>query len=260
MHQDGRLGAHRLICSSFIFFNRGLLGEHNKTTTGISEIRNCYNKVSSFTQHSQNTRLPMVCYSCKQTEEVVATEQTAKQAHGSDWGKHQATLWLTTLFLTNCWSIVNTIHELRLLLTENRLRSDGSALAITEWWLHPWIPDAAMELNGLTLHFHDRNKNKIKDHLPRITTKQPTGRRSPWENWCQENHLLLNVSKTKELIVDLCGKFIGGSEVERVDSWEWPSHKFCLGAPLWWNPDSSYPSSAHGTIRTTLPSLQYDGG
>ena len=46
------------------------------------------------------------------------------------------------------------------------------------------------------------------------------------ERWCRENNLLLNASKTKELIVDYRRKqqsdirslCIGGSEVERVDS------------------------------------------
>ncbi|KAK1785701.1 hypothetical protein P4O66_019042, partial [Electrophorus voltai] len=49
------------------------------------------------------------------------------------------------------------------------------------------------------------------------------------ENWCQENNLLLNVSKTKELIVD-CSKMqerhnqsvrISGTTVERVDSFRY---------------------------------------
>ncbi|KAK1792853.1 hypothetical protein P4O66_012763 [Electrophorus voltai] len=49
------------------------------------------------------------------------------------------------------------------------------------------------------------------------------------ENWCQENNLLLNVSKTKELIVDCSKKQerhyqpvrIGGTTVERVDSFRY---------------------------------------
>ncbi|XP_041834208.1 uncharacterized protein LOC121635190 [Melanotaenia boesemani] len=48
------------------------------------------------------------------------------------------------------------------------------------------------------------------------------------EVWCQENHLLLNVSKTKELIVDfrkqprsLHPLLISGSEVERVDTFRY---------------------------------------
>ncbi|KAK1794815.1 hypothetical protein P4O66_010027, partial [Electrophorus voltai] len=49
------------------------------------------------------------------------------------------------------------------------------------------------------------------------------------ENWCQENNLLLNVSKTKELIVDCSKKQeqhyqpvrISGTMVERVDSFRY---------------------------------------
>ncbi|KAK1784642.1 hypothetical protein P4O66_003271 [Electrophorus voltai] len=49
------------------------------------------------------------------------------------------------------------------------------------------------------------------------------------ENWCQENHLLLNISKTKELIVDCSKKQewhyqpvrINGTTVERVDSFRY---------------------------------------
>ncbi|KAK1790955.1 hypothetical protein P4O66_014791 [Electrophorus voltai] len=52
------------------------------------------------------------------------------------------------------------------------------------------------------------------------------------ENWCQENNLLLNVSKTKELIVDCSKKQerhyqpvrISGNTVERVDQVPWSSH------------------------------------
>ncbi|KAK1784329.1 hypothetical protein P4O66_003518 [Electrophorus voltai] len=54
------------------------------------------------------------------------------------------------------------------------------------------------------------------------------------ENWCQENNLLLNVSKTKELIVDCSKKQeqhyqpvrISGTTVERVDSFRY------LGVPI----------------------------
>ncbi|KAK1804850.1 hypothetical protein P4O66_003552 [Electrophorus voltai] len=49
------------------------------------------------------------------------------------------------------------------------------------------------------------------------------------ENWCQENNLLLNISKTKELIVDFSKKQerhyqpvrINGTTVERVDSFRY---------------------------------------
>ncbi|KAK1804796.1 hypothetical protein P4O66_003643 [Electrophorus voltai] len=52
------------------------------------------------------------------------------------------------------------------------------------------------------------------------------------ENWCQVNNLLLNVSKTKELIMDCSKKQerhyqpvrISGTTVERVDQVPWCSH------------------------------------
>ena len=49
------------------------------------------------------------------------------------------------------------------------------------------------------------------------------------ERWCQENNLMLNVSKTKELIIDFSRKqqrsyhplSIKGAEVERVNSFKY---------------------------------------
>ncbi|KAK1806300.1 hypothetical protein P4O66_000175 [Electrophorus voltai] len=62
------------------------------------------------------------------------------------------------------------------------------------------------------------------------------------ENWCQENNLLLNVSKTKELIVDCSKKQerhyqpvrISGTTVERVDSFR-RLRDFRLPSKVLWN-------------------------
>ncbi|XP_073772589.1 uncharacterized protein [Danio rerio] len=64
---------------------------------------------------------------------------------------------IPSIFLTNARSIANKMDELRLQLVENRLCRDCCALMLTESWLHPGIPDAAVELTDFTLHRHDRN-------------------------------------------------------------------------------------------------------
>ncbi|KAK1796449.1 hypothetical protein P4O66_009500 [Electrophorus voltai] len=64
------------------------------------------------------------------------------------------------------------------------------------------------------------------------------------ENWCQENNLLLNVSKTKDLIVDCSKKQewhyqpvrISGTTVERVGTLVFTSRRTCPGPaiPIAW--------------------------
>lgn len=62
------------------------------------------------------------------------------------------------------------------------------------------------------------------------------------EDWCQENRLLLNVSKTKELIVDFSRKqrdffplHICGSEVERVDTFKYLGLGVTISQALSWS-------------------------
>lgn len=91
--------------------------------------------------------------------------QDRKQKQGcraSAWERLRKTphkTLLTSLFLTNARSVVNKMDELKLQLVDNRLIRECCALIITELWLHPAIPDAAVELEGCVLHHYNRNLN-----------------------------------------------------------------------------------------------------
>ncbi len=57
--------------------------------------------------------------------------------------------------------------------------------------------------------------------------------------WCNNNHLKLNISKTKELVVDYRRKrrspvpvMIKGEEVERVDSCEFLERALKIACPI----------------------------
>ena len=68
---------------------------------------------------------------------------------------------LPSLFIANAQSIVNKIDELRLRLHSNRINS--CAFFLTETWLNPNIPDAAIELAGRTVYRADRTADSGKD-------------------------------------------------------------------------------------------------
>ena len=69
---------------------------------------------------------------------------------------------LPSLFLTNARSLANKMDELRLQTSANRTVKDCCMLLITETWLHPLIPDSAIELAGYTAQRHDRTENSGK--------------------------------------------------------------------------------------------------
>lgn len=55
---------------------------------------------------------------------------------------------LPSVFLANARSLANKRDELQLLIATNNIMKDCCILLITETWLNPLIPDAAMELAG----------------------------------------------------------------------------------------------------------------
>uniref|UniRef100_A0A669B6K4 Reverse transcriptase domain-containing protein n=1 Tax=Oreochromis niloticus TaxID=8128 RepID=A0A669B6K4_ORENI len=69
---------------------------------------------------------------------------------------------LPSLFVSNARSITHKLDELELQIATTSFARNCSIILITESWLHPLIPDAAVELAGRTLHRHDRNSNSGK--------------------------------------------------------------------------------------------------
>lgn len=65
---------------------------------------------------------------------------------------------LPSLLLSNVRSDVNKMDELMLQLEENGRISDCYAIIVSELWLHPGMPDHAVELTGHILQLHDRNQ------------------------------------------------------------------------------------------------------
>lgn len=66
---------------------------------------------------------------------------------------------LPCLFVTNARSLNNKMDELRLCLSTRLPVPDSCVMLITETWLHPGVPDAAIELAGYANHRSDRNKD-----------------------------------------------------------------------------------------------------
>ncbi len=69
---------------------------------------------------------------------------------------------IPSIFLTNAQSIVHKIDEPQLLLASNNTIQDCRVIIISESWLHPLIPDAAVQLPGRSLHCHYRNADSGK--------------------------------------------------------------------------------------------------
>ncbi len=77
-------------------------------------------------------------------------------------------------------------------------------------------------------------------------------------SWCQDNCLSLNVSKTKELIVDFRKRhllpytplMISGTPVERVSSFKYPRRKHLRGPDL----DYTHPNTGQESQAKTVPS------
>ena len=69
---------------------------------------------------------------------------------------------LPSMFLSNARSLTHKMDELELLANGNRYVRDCCVSVISETWLHPSIPDAAVQLGGRTVHRWDRNKDSGK--------------------------------------------------------------------------------------------------
>lgn len=69
---------------------------------------------------------------------------------------------LPSIFVTNARSIVHKTGELELLMANNQNIRDCSVMIITETWLHPLIPDSAVQLTGHSMHRFNRNKGSGK--------------------------------------------------------------------------------------------------
>ena len=69
---------------------------------------------------------------------------------------------LPSLFLANVRSIVPKINELELRIDTNNFVRNCCVMIMTETWLHPGIPDAAVQLAGHTIHHQDCNSESGK--------------------------------------------------------------------------------------------------
>ena len=69
---------------------------------------------------------------------------------------------LPSMFLTNARSLLHKMDELELLIEGNRYVRDCCISIISETWLHPSIPDAAVQLAGRATYRSDRNKDSGK--------------------------------------------------------------------------------------------------
>lgn len=69
---------------------------------------------------------------------------------------------LPSMSLTNTRSLTHKMDELELLINGNRYIRDCCVPIISETWLRPLIPDAAVQLAGHTAHRGDRNKDSGK--------------------------------------------------------------------------------------------------
>lgn len=69
---------------------------------------------------------------------------------------------LPSLFLTNARSITHKMDELELQMVTMSFVRNCSIIFVTESWLHPLIPDAAVELAERTLHRQDKNRDSGK--------------------------------------------------------------------------------------------------
>ncbi|XP_073669588.1 uncharacterized protein [Paramisgurnus dabryanus] len=69
---------------------------------------------------------------------------------------------LPSLYVANARSLGNKMDELHLDLSNRTNIRDSSVVIITESWLNPEIPDAAVELAGRSLHRSDRTEDSGK--------------------------------------------------------------------------------------------------
>ena len=69
---------------------------------------------------------------------------------------------LPSLFLANVRSIAHKMDDMELRIATNNFVRNCCVMIMTETWLHPAIPDAAVQLAGRTTHRLDRNSDSGK--------------------------------------------------------------------------------------------------
>lgn len=79
-----------------------------------------------------------------------------------DSGKTPTGLFYRVLFVNNASLLIHKMDELELLIKGNRHVRDCCVSIIIETWLHPLIPDAAIQLAACTAHRWDCNKDSSK--------------------------------------------------------------------------------------------------
>ncbi|KAK0152182.1 hypothetical protein N1851_006413 [Merluccius polli] len=77
------------------------------------------------------------------------------------------------MFVSNARSLIHKMDELELLIKGNHHVRDCCVSIITETWLHPLIPDTAVQLAGCTNHRWDRNKDS--DTINKLQQVHPDG-------------------------------------------------------------------------------------
>ncbi|XP_047459459.1 NACHT, LRR and PYD domains-containing protein 12-like [Mugil cephalus] len=100
----------------------------------------------------------------------------------------------------NVKSLANKVDELEALVRTQREYRQSSIMCFTETWLHEKIPDSNVAIPGF------QTVRTVRDTTA-TGKKKGGGLVSPRhvsvkEQWCGENHLQLNVTKTKEMLVD----------------------------------------------------------
>lgn len=84
-------------------------------------------------------------------------QEAAKREEAEDAGRAEP-----SLFLSNIRSITHKMDELELQMATMSFAQNCSSIFITETWLHPLIPDAAVEIAGRMLHWCNRNRDSGK--------------------------------------------------------------------------------------------------
>ena len=89
---------------------------------------------------------------------------------------------LLSILHTNAGSVVNKREDLELLMTAKQVHNNCVTI-ITETWLHPQIPDTAVQFQDRTLHRLDRNSDSGKSRGGGLCVYVQ-------ENWCTNSRAI----------------------------------------------------------------------
>lgn len=113
--------------------------------------------------------------------------------------KHPHKPPLPSVFLTNVRSIVHKMDDLELRIATNNFARDCCVMILSETWLHPAIPDNAVQLAGRIIHRLDRNSIYINN------------------DWCSQSHVTYKYcSPHLEAITVICRPFYLPREITVV--------------------------------------------